>query len=170
MGRYTTVKCDLWIDPKVEDLVPMGKLLYAYLLTCPLGNSAGYYRLPIGQIALNLSMSKEDFVPTLMTEKGLWVYDEKTSQVFIPTYLKHNPAKGIKQHKGIANQLMTLTKCHLHKDFMWQMQKFCGVESLKCISPEILAYTKEICKGSERCTDIALEGILEEVLYEVYNN
>ena len=142
MGKYNTIRSDLWTDEEVRKLSLSGKLLYHYLLSSPLSNLAGFYRLPKMQIKTDLcrldencdfassdtKLFKDEILPTLKDEKKLWKYDDETQQVFIPTYLKYNKVGGDKQLKAINTAISTLTICPLHIDFMYCLLTYVGTD------------------------------------------
>ena len=162
MARYTTLRSDLWIDPAVEDLSPTGKLMYVYLLTSPVGNAAGFYRIPPRQIAGDLHIPEKEILPELCDQTKLWKYDAETRQVLIPKYLKYNKAVSEKQVKGVNAQIESLQKCVLHRDFLFYLNKYCGEKALQYINEEIKVYVKELCrKGREtNTTDYILYNLL----------
>lgn len=171
MGRYTTFRSEMWTDSGIEKLSIEGKALYAYLLSSPYNTIAGYYKLSIKNLKGDLcryDSSKDEYneedliafrtkiLPELISQQSLWKYDEGTSQIFIPTYLKYNKVGGPKQLKSVATQVEALTKCSLHRNFLFAVQKYTGKESLEYFSREILVYVRELCKNQESPIDIVL--------------
>lgn len=146
MGRYTSIRSEIWTDGEVENLNVIGKALYLYLLTSPLSNAAGYYRIPVKQIALDLNLEEKEILPELRSQQKLWKYDEKTKQVLIPNYLKYNKLGGPNQLRGLNIQLSTLEKCDLHIEFIYSVHKYLGDAALEKLDKEFLKYVLTKCK------------------------
>lgn len=164
MSRFTSIRSDIWIDEEVGELDPNGKLIYVYLLTSPLGNAAGYFKIPTRQIAFDLGLEEKIILPQLTKQKKLWKYHEKSKQILFPNYFKYNKIGGTNQLIGINNQIMPLEKCPLHVDFLWAVHKYLGDKAFSIIDTEILKYVQIQCKEREGKDPQAT------VLLEVLNN
>lgn len=71
MSRFTTIRNDKWMDSEFKKLSPGGKILYDYLLTSPVGNAAGYYKLTRAQLKADLCREDDQ------TDSGFNVNDEE---------------------------------------------------------------------------------------------
>ena len=143
MARYSKIYNSIWSDPEFEELENEGKLLYMYLLTCPIGSSAGYFRLPVKQVAIDLDMTKAKALELLTSNKGLWEYDEDTNQVFIRNYLKYNKLGGAKQMSNLNLQVKGLANSPLHIGFLKAARQYVGEEVIEYLDQAFLAYAKE---------------------------
>jgi hypothetical protein len=54
MRAFGRIESGFWQNPKVKALTERGRLLLAYLLSCPHGNSIGCYVLPAGYVMADL--------------------------------------------------------------------------------------------------------------------
>ena len=143
MARYSKIYNSIWSDPEVEELSNEGKLLYVYLLTCPIGSSAGYFRLPVKQVAIDLDMTKATALELLTQEQGLWKYDKETSQVFITNYLKYNKLGGSKQMSNLNLQIKGLANSILHVGFVKAAREYVGEDVIEYLDKAFLSFTKE---------------------------
>ena len=56
MAEFRTLKMNLWSDPFIESLSPMGKLLYLYLITSPHTNNMGILEVSRKRISIDTGM------------------------------------------------------------------------------------------------------------------
>lgn len=143
MARYSKIYNSMWSDPDFENLSNEGKLLYVYLLTCPIGSSAGYFRLPVKQVAIDLDLTKAEALKLLTEDNSLWEYDESTNQVFIRNYLKYNKLGGAKQMANLNLQIKGLADSPLHLDFIKAARQFVGEEIIEYLDQHFLSYAKD---------------------------
>ena len=141
MSRFTIINTDMWMDKEVRAMTPTEKLVWTYLLTSPLGNAAGFYRLPEDQVEFTLG---KDAATILHKPTKLYKYDAASEQVFITNYLKYNTAKSQQQMKGIASAVKSLERCELFIDFVYSMNRFCGAEALQYFDKRLLDYIRVI--------------------------
>ena len=59
MSKQRMVKDSFWTDPYIEDLDPIEKLMFLYLLTNPLCNILGIYEIRIKRIAYETGIDKD---------------------------------------------------------------------------------------------------------------
>ena len=143
MARYSKIYNSMWSDPEFEELSTEGKLLYVYLLTCPIGSAAGYFRLPVKQVAIDLDLTKATALELLTNEQSLWQYDQETNQVFIRNYLKYNKLGGEKQMSNLNLQVKGLADSPLHLSFIKAAREYVGEEVIEYLDHSFLAYAKE---------------------------
>jgi len=154
MGKYNTVRSEMWSDKEFYKLSHEDKLFFNYILSCPVGNMAGYFKLPIQQIKIDLcrydketdEYNKDDMdgfrkkiLPSLKCESKLWKYDYETEQILIPSYLKYNKVGGEKQMTAINKSILTLTFCDLHIDFLYAIKKYVSPESVRYLDSGLVA-------------------------------
>ena len=116
MGKKTWIDSDIWTD--TEDLTVQERLLYLCLLTNNQRNIAGYYKLNIDHLSLDVGLAKQKIESMLIRQKKYWIYDKETRQVLIPKFTKHNTVKSSPQVIKLNAELRTLKPCPLHKEFL----------------------------------------------------
>lgn len=111
-----------WIDGAIwsdtDDLIDTEKLLYLYLLTNEQRNIAGYYKLNLGYMSLDLGIIESRLMKMLKREQKYWVFDPDTQQVLIPKFTKYNIIKSQQQYAKLNSELNQLKPCYLHKLFL----------------------------------------------------
>ena len=140
MGKRTWVDSDIWSD--TDDLDEKGKLFYLYLLTNGQRNIAGYYRVNLNYMALDLNMSKADVERLLMTETKYWAYDNLTKQVLIPKFTRYNVVKSRQQISKMNSELSILKPCLLHALFVKAFEEVNGEGASELIDPKFKAASR----------------------------
>ena len=130
MGRRTWIDSDIWYDTR--KLSEEEQKLYLHLLINENGNIAGYYKLNLRYLAVDLKMDEEKVIEMLKKDNKYWIYDEQTEQVLLPKYTKYNTVKGNPQIKKLNAELSMLTPCKLHKVFLdnWLAINGTGADTL----------------------------------------
>ena len=95
MGKRTWIDSDIWSD--TEDLDNEEKMFYLYLLTNGQRNIAGYYKVNLNYMALDIGMGKADIEALLLKDTKYWKYDKDTHQVLIPKFTRYNVVKSKQQ-------------------------------------------------------------------------
>lgn len=134
MGKRTWIDSDIWSD--TDDLDKDGKLFYLYLLTNSQRNIAGYYRVNLNYMALDLSISKDKVEKWLCKETKYWVYDKNTRQVLIPKFTRFNVVKSKQQITKMNAELSMLKPCPLHKLFIKAFEEVNGLGAADLIDPK----------------------------------
>ena len=130
MGRRTWIDSDIWYETRklTDDEIK----LYLHLLVNEGGNIAGYYKLNLRYLAVDMKMTEDEVLELLKRKNKYWLYDEQTEQVLLPKYTKYNTVKGTPQIKKLNAELAKLTPCELHKEFLdnWTLINGTGAEEL----------------------------------------
>lgn len=134
MGKRTWIDSDIWSD--TDDLDKDGKLFYLYLLTNSQRNIAGYYRVNLNYMALDLSISKDKVEKWLCKETKYWVYDKTTRQVLIPKFTRFNVVKSKQQITKMNAELSMLKPCRLHRLFIQAFEEVNGLGAAELIDPK----------------------------------
>ena len=134
MGKRTWIDSDIWSD--TDDLDKDGKLFYLYLLTNSQRNIAGYYRVNLNYMALDLSISKDKVEKWLCKETKYWVYDKGTRQVLIPKFTRFNVVKSKQQITKMNAELSMLKPCRLHRLFIQAFEEVTGLGAADLIDPK----------------------------------
>lgn len=116
MGKRTWIDSDMWGD--TDDLQSEDKLFYLYLLTNEQRNIAGYYKVNLKHIAIDLGISSVEAEERLKKKQKYWDYDEETKQVLIPKFTRYNIVKSKQQLAKLNAELSVLKPCRLHKAFI----------------------------------------------------
>lgn len=93
MGRQRTVDdANFWRSPQVADLTQEDKATLLYLLTSPSSNIIGVYPIVARISAAEMGWTAEQFLPVVqrLGDKGLVLFDEPTSYVWVRTWWQHN--------------------------------------------------------------------------------
>jgi len=165
MGRYSTVYSDLWTDEGFLNLGDKEKLAFIYAMTSPLGNQAGFYKLPPSYAGLALKTDDKETIEILtsLSAKQMIRYDKKTETILVPNYLKFNPAKSVNQYKGLNSCIKPLALSGLHVDFIHSVGKYCP-DAIHYLDPKIVAYVKVHFKD-----DGSAKGALIGALLNIYS-
>ena len=95
----------MWGDEKFRMLPKAHRLSWIYLLTGPESNQVGLYRLSADKMADDLSERTASVRRSidLLKIKGMVLYDEGSSLLWIPNWLVYNAPEGSNQAKGYLN-------------------------------------------------------------------
>lgn len=112
MREYGTLYTEFWIDPVTRALSDDAKLLAIYCLSSPHTTSLGCFRVPLAYLADDLNWPLERVRKALKSCSGIGflIYDESTSWLFIPKFLKWNIIGNPNQWLGIKNLLQKVPK------------------------------------------------------------
>ena len=125
MGKRTWIDSDIWSD--TEDLNPTERLFYICLLTNSQRNIAGYYKVNIRYLALDMGMDEDHIKALLGRQQKYWIYDEMTSQVLIPKFTRFNIVKSKQQIAKLNADLNALKPSWLHKKFIEAFEEVNGI-------------------------------------------
>ena len=134
MGKRTWIDSDIWSD--TEDLDNEEKMFYLYLLTNGQRNIAGYYKVNLNYMALDIGMGKADIEALLLKDTKYWKYDKDTHQVLIPKFTRYNVVKSKQQITKMNAELSMLKPCRLHKLFLKAFEEVNGLGACELIDPK----------------------------------
>lgn len=125
--RYAKIYADMWHDEKVMALDLEARELYIYLLSCEHCNNIGFFRLPIGYMAIDLRRPQQKIEKSIssLVKDGLIEYDAKTGAVLIPKFLKWNSLGTELHYKGAANEYNRLLDSPLDAEFIACVKEYC---------------------------------------------
>lgn len=133
MGKRTWIDSDIWND--TEGLNNQEQVVYLWLLTNSQRNIAGYYKVNLRYMALDLHASESRLEKMLLREQKYWVYDRATGQVLIPKFTRYNIVRSKQQYSALNAELNKLKPCPLHRKFLESFEEVNGVGSLEMIDP-----------------------------------
>lgn len=142
MGKRTWIDSDIWSD--TDDLNSEEKLFYLYLLTNDQRNIAGYYRINLKYICVDIGWSKNQIERMLSKKQKYWIYDKETSQVVIPKFTRYNIVKSKQQFSALNAELNKLKPCALHGVFLEGFADVNGLGSLDMIDEKFKDKAKDI--------------------------
>lgn len=116
MSRRTWVDSGIWYDTR--KLSPLMRDLYLHLLVNENGNCAGYYKLNLMHLAVDIGTDEDTLLEMLNSEHKYWKFDQDTEQVLIPKFTKYNIVRGKPQITRLNAELTALTPCQLDKEFI----------------------------------------------------
>ena len=131
MGRRTWIDSGIWYDTR--KLTSKERDLYLHLLVNDNGNSAGYYKLNMVHLCVDMGMSEDELLGMLRVKNKFWLFDEGTEQVLIPKYTKYNKIAGSSSIRKLNVDLDQLTPCRLHKEFLKAWENCNGIGSVELI-------------------------------------
>ena len=142
MGKRTWIDSDIWTD--CEGLNTEGLLLYLRLLTNDQRNIAGYYRLNLKHLALDMGITEAKLEKMLQKPQKYWAYDPNTKQVLIPKFTRYNIVRSGQQIKALNAELAKLKPSPLHKIFLAAFEEINGVGSLELIDAKFKREAEDI--------------------------
>lgn len=140
MGKRTWIDSDIWSD--TEGLNNQEQVIYLWLLTNNQRNIAGYYKINLRYMALDLHASEARLEKMLCREQKYWVYDKATKQVLIPKFTRYNIVKSKQQFVKLNADINQLHPCPLHGLFLKAFEEVNGAGSLTLIDPRFKAISK----------------------------
>lgn len=116
---FRTIETSIWDDPKVINLPPLGKLLFAYLITNRHSHLSGIYYLPDSLISTETGIQHKnlDTLWDTLSDSGLSWNDKKTHVVFVKNMFRYQ-GRGDKNLRAAANNIKTLHNSILINRFL----------------------------------------------------
>lgn len=143
MARAAYITTDIWIDDGFREMSKDEKLVWMYLITSPLSNIAGFFKLPPTYIEVAIDKESANI---LQSPCKMWKYDADTKQVLLTNFLKHNTPKSSSQMKAVAKQVQSLDRCGLLVDFMFSVYKYCSPEIFEYFDKRFMDYIRTEAK------------------------
>ena len=124
-SRYSKVQSTIWGSKKLKSVDDSAKLAYMYLLSCPHGNSAGIFILPIGYALTDLDWTDVKYKSAMgvLEEAELIACDGDI--VFIKQFLRFNPYNNMNHAKGSFNEISGFIGSHLYGLFYEDLYTYC---------------------------------------------
>lgn len=131
MGKRTWIDSDIWND--TDGLNNQEQVVYLWLLTNGQRNIAGYYKINLRYMALDLHATEARLEKILAKEQKYWKFDRETHQVLIPKFTRYNIVKSRQQITALNAELNKLKPCPLHKDFLKAFEEVNGTGATELI-------------------------------------
>lgn len=126
MREYGRLKSSFWRNPKIRSLSCEAKLLAAYLISCPHGNSVGCFVLPLGYVADDMGWDAETVSKRFaeLFQIGFFERDEIVSDVIrIPSWWEHNTIENGNVLKHAVGALASVPNCQQKQTSYEQLTK-----------------------------------------------
>ncbi|MBF0540579.1 MAG: hypothetical protein HQK91_03895 [Nitrospirae bacterium] len=93
MSRYRKIQVSIWNDDKFPFLDCDTQLVFFHLLTTPLSNSIGIFKISDKALSEELRMPFKRYKKAFrnLEKIGMVKYDETAQLIYLPSFLKHNP-------------------------------------------------------------------------------
>lgn len=110
MRSYGRVETTFWQNPKIARLDDSTKLLLLYLYSCPHGNAAGCFHLPVGYMMADLRWDENRVSERVsdLVQRGFIEHDPESGLIRIVGWFGHNGIENSNVAKGIAAILRRL--------------------------------------------------------------
>lgn len=120
MALYRPIKINFWTDADVLEFTPEEKYFYLYLLTNPNTSACGIYELPKRKVQYETGYN-EDTVNKLLrkfADYGKIRYDERTKEVYILNWHKHNAISNVNLKKCVLGELKKIKSEEFKQDLL----------------------------------------------------
>lgn len=149
MAKYRQIHITYWQDPFVEDLDPLEKYFYLYLMTNSKTTQCGCYEISNKLIKYETGLNQDqiDKFIKLFTDKNKIKYDPNTKEFLITNWLKHNSFKSPKVKSCIIKELKEV-KNIIFKEYI---ESIVGIEkTIDSLSKSIDSLSKSIDTSSQQ--------------------
>lgn len=132
MAKYRQVHITFWQDPFIEELEPLEKYFYLYLMTNSKTTQCGCYEISNKLIKYETGLKQsqiDEFIKLFIKEKKI-EYDPNTREFLIINWLKHNSFRSPKVKTCITKELVNV-KNTVFKGFIEGiLENGIGIDSL----------------------------------------
>jgi len=114
---YTCLYREVWDDQKFYSLSEVGKLVYFYVLSTPLGNGLGCFKAGKAAMIEESRMLPERFEEgfTEGLQQQLFAYDGGARVLLIPKYFERNAPANPNGIKALAKEFVRIPCCELKR-------------------------------------------------------
>jgi DnaD/phage-associated family protein len=126
MATYRQVQTSFWQDGFVLDLTPEEKYFFLYLMTNSKTSQCGIYELPKRIIETETGYNREtvDKLLKRFEEYGKILYCDKTKEIMIVNWIKHNKINSPKVKACIRKELMQVKNKEFVALFLSQCEQY----------------------------------------------
>lgn len=112
---FTCLYREIWDDEEFYSMSEIGRLVYLFLLSAPMGNGLGCFRAGRAAMAeesrLLTKRFQQGFAEGLKV--GLFEYDEEKRVLLIPKYFERNPPANPNGIKALSKEFVRIPECEL---------------------------------------------------------
>lgn len=126
LAKYRQVHVSFWQDSFVLDLPPEEKYFYLYLMTNSKTTQCGIYELPLKVVEMETGLSSDRIFELLhkFVEYKKILYNEKTREVMLLNWLKHNNLKSPKVMTCAIKEISEVKHIPFIKEFIRQCEVY----------------------------------------------
>jgi hypothetical protein len=165
MATYRKLHTTFWTDPFVENLTQEQKLFYLYLITNTKTKQSGIYEITKKYMAFETGFSIKEITEliTYFVNDGKILYSEKTNEIAIVNWVKHNFSFSHSVLKCIETDLYEVKDKQLIKTMYDKkyIDTLLGVPKDKQYTP-LIEYLMSIHSVDTDCTDSVYTGKQQE--------
>jgi len=123
-GPYSCLYREIWDDKKFYTLSEQAKLVYLFLISCPMGNGLGCFKAGMAAMIEEMRYTDKGFKKGFNEglEEGLFEYNAEARVLLIPTYFNRNLVTNPNGIRSLAKDFSKLPDCDL-KDKCYQIVK-----------------------------------------------
>jgi len=146
MAKYRQIHLTFWQDPFIEELQPLEKYFYLYLMTNSKTTQCGCYEISMKLVKYETGLTQkqiDSFIDSLVEARKIH-YNEQYSEFLILNWLKHNSFKSPKVKSCIMGE-MEFLKNRVYIDFINSILN--GNTPTDSLS---IVYPKSIDSGSQQ--------------------
>ena len=116
----------MWDDSRFYQMSDIGRVVYLYVLTSPLGNGLGCFKAGKSSMIEDSRMDEKWFLKGFAEGliKGLFEYDEDSRVIFIPKYFDRNPPSNPNTVAAFGKAYLKIPDCELKKKMFLVVKKF----------------------------------------------
>jgi hypothetical protein len=126
MSRYRKVQVSIWNDDKFPFLDSDSQLVFFHLLTTPLSNSIGIFKISDKALSAELRMQFRRYKKAfeILEKIGMVQYDDTAQLIYLPKFLRHNPPDNPNVITAWANLFNELPKSILKTKYFNELYLF----------------------------------------------
>lgn len=112
---YTCLYREIWDDSRFYEMSEIGRLVYFYVLSSPMGNGLGCFKAGVAAMAEEMRLSTKRFIEGFKEglNKGLYEYDELHRVLLVPKYFYRNPPANPNGIKALSKEFLKIPTCKL---------------------------------------------------------
>lgn len=128
---YTCLYREIWDDERFWSMSEIGKLIYFYVLSTPMGNGLGCFRAGLAAMIEEARLLPERFLEGFQEglAKGLFHYDEHSRVLLIPKYFGRNPPSNPNGIKALSKEYVRIPDCKLKRECFLIVAEFVAKKS-----------------------------------------
>jgi hypothetical protein len=124
-SRYSKVQTSLWDSQKFNELSDFGKVVYLYLLSCPHGNSAGFFRLKESYAIADLRCTDKRYRAAILEIESAELISTDENIILVHQFLKFNAYTNKNHAKGSRKEIQDVITSRLYGLFYIEISEFC---------------------------------------------
>jgi hypothetical protein len=117
---YRKIHDDFWTDVHNEELTPIERYFYLYLITNPKNNQIGLFEFSVKQAMAQTDLTKKEITDAIKTleKEGRIARSKKTKELVLCNFFKHNLSKS----PSLVSHVLELIKTVKDKELLTKIQ------------------------------------------------